>query len=116
MFPDENIVIVATHTSVSRKCFSSHTVPTHEGYALHHAIFRWAGRDLAEDMLKILTDRVYSFTPIAEREIARDVKEKLCHICLALDTEHKSDADFVKEKTYSRCGQFTVGNSVLETC
>ena len=43
---------------------------------------------------------VYSFTAIAEREIARDVKENLTHIGLDHDTEHKSIAEFDKKKTY----------------
>jgi len=63
----------------------SYVVPIYEGHPLSHSIRRLdvADCDLTNTMAEQLEKRQYSFQTTAGREVARDIKEKLCYVAYA---------------------------------
>ncbi|MHA1668601.1 MAG: actin, cytoplasmic 2 [Candidatus Heimdallarchaeaceae archaeon] len=68
-----------------------HIVPVYEGFAISHAIHRTdiGGRDITDYLRRLLRQRGYSLSSSAEREIVRDIKERLCYIALDPEKELK---------------------------
>ena len=68
-----------------------HIVPIYEGFAISHAIKRIdiAGRDITAHLQKLLMSRGFKFISSAEKEIVRDIKERLCYVALEPEKEMK---------------------------
>jgi actin-related protein len=78
-------------------------VPIYEGQVLSNAISRvnLTGSDLTNYLMKLLMERGYSFTTLVEREIVRDIKEKLCYVAEDFDPEmQKASQSSELERNY----------------
>jgi actin-related protein len=64
-------------------------VPVYEQYAIEHAIMKldFAGSDMTDYLMKILSERGYTFASSAEKENAREMKEKLGYVALDYESE-----------------------------
>ena len=72
----QTVLFLCTTDIVMDSDGGAHTVFIYEGFALPHSILRLAGREPTEYLTKTLTERGFSFTAAADREIVWDVIEK----------------------------------------
>ncbi|XP_075696843.1 actin, cytoplasmic 1-like [Rhinoderma darwinii] len=89
------------------------TFPIFEGFHLPHAGNRLnlAGRDVTDYFTRLLMETGLSFVSSAEKEIARDMKEKLCYVALDPKEEmEKNSKDCLTEYTLPDGKVVTVGH------
>ncbi len=70
----------------------TYAVPCTKGFIIPSAVLRLdlGGSDLTDYMSKLLNERGYSFTTADERDLARDIKEKLCYVATDFEKELKA--------------------------
>ncbi|XP_053561879.1 actin, clone 302-like [Bombina bombina] len=91
----------------------THVVPIYDGYCLPHAVSRVnvAGRDITEHFMRLLLECGHSFVTTAEREIVKDMKEKLCYVALDPNLEMKRKCEEIMKEYELPDGKIiTVGN------
>ncbi|XP_028922218.1 actin-85C-like [Ornithorhynchus anatinus] len=94
----------------------THTVPIYEGYCLPHAVCRLdlAGRDITEYFMRLLLEGGYSFVSTAEREIVRDIKEKLCYVALdPASAMKRKPREILKEYKLPDGNIISIGNQLF---
>lgn len=98
----------------------SHIVVVYDGYSIGHANQRMdlAGRDMTEYIQKYLSEDGHSFQSSSEKEIARDIKERLCYVAMNFEEEmqrFENDKSKLKEYELPDTTMISIGDVVIRT-
>eukprot|EP01117_Protostelium_nocturnum_P015511 TRINITY_DN6025_c0_g1_i2.p1 TRINITY_DN6025_c0_g1~~TRINITY_DN6025_c0_g1_i2.p1 ORF type:complete len:323 (+),score=58.63 TRINITY_DN6025_c0_g1_i2:129-1097(+) len=84
----------ATGTVLDSGAGTTHALSIYEGCPIQHSTTRLdiGGTRMTEHLMKVLNDSKigWGFTTSAEKEILRDIKEKLCYVALDFDQEFQN--------------------------
>lgn len=75
----------------------SYVAPIYDQVTLSHAVQRlnYGGSTITQSLMRLLAEKGNTFTTSAEREVVRDIKEKLCNVALHYDDNEKEKANKV---------------------
>ena len=78
----------------------THTIPIFDGYNIPNAVNRYdlAGRDVNDQLRNLLEYKGYNFKTSSEKQIVRDIKEKLCYVA----SDPKMESHLYKTKNMTR--------------
>lgn len=98
----------------------THIVVVYDGYSIKHAISRLniAGRNLTDFIQKHLAEDGLQFDSTADKEIAKQIKEKLCYCALDFEKElqeYHDSPDKKKEFTLPDSTTVKVGDVCIRT-
>ena len=69
----------------------THIMPIYENYILDHLVRRMdiSGRDITEQLVKLLTLAGYTFHKTSDFDVVREIKEKLCFVSANIDLDRR---------------------------
>lgn len=98
----------------------SHTVPIYEGYHVSHAVNRYdiAGRDITNYLQRLLIENGVSLNTSSEKEIVRDIKEKLSYYADDVQKEEKlyQTKNMSRKYTLPDGGVISLGTEMFKCC
>ncbi len=91
---------------------ATHIVAIREGRVLPHAVIRlnFGGRKLTDYLIKLFFERGYILNTTAQRQMAQDLKEKLCYVALDFEKEMQTTAGNEQAYTLTDDEEIRIGN------